>query len=43
VVDAIASGNASRAEQFMRQHLQGILIDLPVIEQERPIIQFFIA
>ncbi|OYR12073.1 FCD domain protein [Brucella thiophenivorans] len=36
VVEAIAVGDASRAEQFMRQHLQGILIDLPVIEQERP-------
>jgi len=36
VVDAIATGDAARAEQFMRQHLQGILIDLPVIEQERP-------
>ncbi|MEN5300132.1 GntR family transcriptional regulator [Brucella sp. TWI559] len=36
VVDAIAAGDVARAEQFMRQHLQGILIDLPVIEQERP-------
>ncbi|MFD1200111.1 GntR family transcriptional regulator [Brucella gallinifaecis] len=36
VVEAIATGDAARAEQFMRQHLQGILIDLPVIEQERP-------
>lgn len=36
VVEAIATGNAERAEQFMRQHLQGILIDLPVIKQERP-------
>ncbi len=36
VVEAIATGDVARAEQFMRQHLQGILIDLPVIEQERP-------
>lgn len=36
VVDAIASGDTAGAEQNIRAHLQGILSDLPVIEQERP-------
>ncbi|WP_410218822.1 GntR family transcriptional regulator [Paracoccus sp. (in: a-proteobacteria)] len=36
VVDAIAAGDAEGAERALRLHLQGILKDLPVIEQERP-------
>lgn len=36
IVDAIAAGDAATAEQQLREHLQGILQDLPVIKQERP-------
>lgn len=36
IVDAIAGGDRPAAETQMRQHLQGILIDLPVIKHERP-------
>lgn len=36
IVDAIAGGDRPAAETQMRQHLQGILSDLPVIKQERP-------
>lgn len=36
IVDGIATGDAGRADQGMRLHLQGILSDLPVIKQERP-------
>lgn len=36
IVDAIAAGDAPGAETHIRTHLQGILSDLPVIEQERP-------
>ncbi len=36
VIEGIAAGDAERAEQAMRLHLQGILTDLPVIRQERP-------
>lgn len=36
IVDAIAAGDGTTAEQQLRVHLQGILQDLPVIKQERP-------
>lgn len=36
VVDGIAAGDAPGARAAMRLHLQGILTDLPVVEQERP-------
>jgi GntR family transcriptional regulator, rspAB operon transcriptional repressor len=36
VVEGIAAGDAMATESAMRLHLQGILTDLPVIEQEHP-------
>lgn len=39
IVDAIAEGDAGKAETAMRHHLREILNDLPAIAQERP--EFF--
>lgn len=36
VVEAIAAADPIRADQAMRNHLQGILTDLPIIKQEKP-------